>query len=151
MTKFFYILIVLSIFLNCNQVLSHDLKILLEKNRSLNIQNQYLKNKNEKLTLENTNIEEQFKEKKIILGGKEPLYILKLELSQSRVSLDIGDHIKDSMNKCKFELPVSRSFYEKVKKDDNILDNFRMGSFIINGSISSWEIIVIDKKIIEGN
>lgn len=75
-------------------------------------------------------------------------YILTLELKQSRLSLDISEHIKDGMNKIKFNIPVDKEFYESVEVGTKIKNSFRSGSFIMRGSLSNWVITVVDKTII---
>ncbi len=81
------------------------------------------------------------------ISKENPKYILKIQFSQSRFSLDISDHIKDSMNSGEFELPVDREFYNSVNVEDKMVDNFRMGSFILRGSFSSWNFKIINKRI----
>jgi len=82
-----------------------------------------------------------------VSSGKEPKYILKLKLKQSHVSLDIGTHIKDAMNAIEFEMPVDKEFYDSVSEDTEIVDDFRVGSLVINGSFGSWEMRVVGKEI----
>lgn len=84
----------------------------------------------------------KLKELKIYNSGRTPQYILKIRLKQSRVSLDIGKHIKDGMNAIEFELPVDKDFYNSVRVGTEITDEFRTGSFILNGSFSSWNMSV---------
>jgi len=79
--------------------------------------------------------------------GKEPMYVLTLKMKQSRTSLSIGKHIKDNMNAITFDLPVSKEFYKNVKVGTPLVDDFRSGSFIMNGSFSNWKITVIEKNI----
>ena len=76
-------------------------------------------------------------------------YIVKFEVKQSHISLDISNHIKDAMNSLEFEVPVSKTFYDSVEKGDIIDDSFRMGSFLMKGSFGSWKVKVIDKYIQE--
>lgn len=94
-------------------------------------------------------LESKLKELKIYEKGKSPKYILKLKLKQSRFSLDIGEHIKDEMNSIEFEMPVDKDFYTNIKVGTEIVDDFRMGSFVLKGSFSSWEMKVIGKYITE--
>jgi chromosome segregation ATPase len=61
-------------------------------------------------------------------------YVIKFELKQSRFSLDIGQHMKDSMNAAEFELPVDKEFYDSVHVGQELVDKFRTGSLLINGS-----------------
>jgi hypothetical protein len=81
------------------------------------------------------------------LSKNNPKYMLKIRFKQSRISLDIGEHLKDSMNSGYFEIPVDKEFYDSVKVGDKIVDKFRGGSFIISGSFSDWVLKVEDKRI----
>jgi hypothetical protein len=91
---------------------------------------------------------ETLKEMDIYLDGDKPLYVLSIELSQSHFTFNIEEHIKDAMNAIEFDIPVDKEFYDNVKIGDEILDNFRMGSFIMNGSLGDWEMEVKSKKVI---
>lgn len=73
-------------------------------------------------------------------------YVVTFECSQSHYTLDLSEHLKDSMNKVKFEVPVDKDFYDKVKVGDTINDSFRMGSFIMKGSIGKWKVKIVDKR-----
>ena len=92
-------------------------------------------------------LDEKLKELEIYNSGRTPHYILKIRLKQSRVSLDIGKHIKDGMNAIEFELPVDKDFYNSVNVGTKITDEFRTGSFILNGSFSSWDMTVKGKVV----
>jgi len=92
---------------------------------------------------------ETLEEMDIYLDGSKPLYVLSIELSQSHFSLDITQHVKDAMNAIEFDIPVDKDFYDEVKVGDEILDDFRMGSFIMNGSFGDWEMEVTHKKIVK--
>lgn len=81
-------------------------------------------------------------------SGRQPKYILTIQLKQSRISLNISSHIKDAMNKISFQMPVDEEFYNQVSIGSEIMDEFRMGSFILRGSFSSWEMTVKNKQII---
>ena len=96
-----------------------------------------------------TSKNETLEEMDIYLDGSKPLYVLSIELSQSHFSLDITKHIKDAMNAIEFDIPVDKDFYDEVKVGDEILDDFRMGSFIMNGSFGDWEMEVTHKKIVK--
>jgi outer membrane murein-binding lipoprotein Lpp len=74
-------------------------------------------------------------------------YIVTLNIRQSHFTLDITKHIKDAMNDIDIQIPVDKEFYDKVKVGDVIDDNFRMGSFVMEGSIGSWNITVKDKEV----
>jgi hypothetical protein len=83
----------------------------------------------------------------IYKSGRIPQYILKIHLKQSHITLDLGKVIKDHMNTVDFELPVDKLFYDQVQVGTSIVDDFRMGSFILSGSIGSWDMTVSGKEI----
>jgi len=62
-------------------------------------------------------------------------YIVEFEIKQSHFTLDISEHLKDSINKLTFEVPVDKDYYNKVRVGQEITDSFRMGSFVMKGSI----------------
>ena len=74
-------------------------------------------------------------------------YIVEFEIKQSHFSLDISEHLKDNMNKLTFEVPVDKDYYNKVYIGQEINDSFRVGSFVMKGSIGKWKIIVRNKYI----
>jgi len=82
----------------------------------------------------------------IYKSGRTPQYILKIHLKQ-RHYIDIGKMIKDAMNAIDFELPVDKLFYDQVQVGTSIVDNFRVGSFILEGSLGSWDMTIKDKEI----
>lgn len=99
------------------------------------------------IVAEQSNLEQLRIEKNMIKQGKEPNYILKFRLKQSHFTMDVGTHIKDGINSIEFDMPVPREFYNSVHVGSNIVDEFRMGSFIMNGSFGDWNMKVIDKQI----
>lgn len=105
--------------------------------KSCNDLNSRLKNATEKLDL--TNAE---------LDGKDILYVLSIQLKESSFSLDIGKHMKNSMNAITFTLPVSEDMYNSVNVGEPLVDDFRAGSFVMNGSFGSWKMSVTKKEII---
>lgn len=74
-------------------------------------------------------------------------YIVEFEIKQSHFTLDISEHLKDSINKLTFEVPVDKDYYNKVRVGQEITDSFRMGSFVMKGSIGKWKITVKSKYI----
>lgn len=82
-----------------------------------------------------------------IKKGERPVYIIKVELSQSHFTLDIEQHMKDASNSIEFELPVDKDYYNKVEVGQNIVDEFRIGSLIFSGSFGDWEMEVKSKRI----
>lgn len=76
------------------------------------------------------------------------IYILELEISQSHFTLDLEEHLKDSMNKITIPIQVSEEYYYSIEEGDTLSNEFRIGSLIFKGSIGSWDIKVIDKQTV---
>ena len=74
-------------------------------------------------------------------------YIVTFNIKQTHLSLDIGKHLKDSMNDISIEIPVDKEFYDSVEIGDVIDDSFRMGSLLVDGSLGNWKISVEGKDI----
>ena len=73
---------------------------------------------------------------------------LLLKLKESHFSLDIGKHIKNSMNAVEFIMPVSKAYYDEVSVGQNILEGkgFRGASLFFSGSISDYTLTIVDKQ-----
>lgn len=67
-----------------------------------------------------------------------------VDLRQSRVSLNLMAHAKDSMNAAQFPLPTSCARVSALKPGDNLVDKFRTGSFLVSGSFGDWKMKVED-------
>lgn len=74
-------------------------------------------------------------------------YVLTLKIKQSHFSLDISEHMKDSMNAMEIQIPVDREYYDSVEVGQNIADEFRMGSFVFRGTIGNFKVTVAEKEI----
>ena len=79
--------------------------------------------------------------------GREIKYIVKFKVKQSTFTLDIGEHIKNGMNAIELELPVNKSFYDKVSIGTEISNSFKMGSLLCNGDFSNLHMTVTGKRI----
>lgn len=149
MKKCFFVLFTFVLLLGCedeNDVRS-DLQILKDKREVLTHEVKTLaadiKSKAESIE----DLEEKLRELKIYESGNSPVYILKIHLKQSHFSLDLGKHLKDAMNSMEFEIPVSKDFYHAVEQGTRIVDEFRVGSFLLHGSIGDWRMTVKNKYI----
>ncbi len=80
-------------------------------------------------------------------NGKTPVYILLLNVHQSNITLDISQHIKNSMNSSEFEIPVSEEYYNNVSEGSDLSDSFRVGSFLMRGSWGNIKVTVKKKEI----
>jgi len=76
-----------------------------------------------------------------------PNYIVTFEIGQQHVTLDLGDLLKDEINKTELEVMVSKEYYDAVDIGTVVNDDFRVGSLVLKGSFGSWIIEVIDKRI----
>ena len=74
-------------------------------------------------------------------------YVITFNIKQTHFTLDIGEHLKDSMNDISIEIPVDKEYYDSVEVGDVIDDSFRMGSFIWKGSFGHWKATVESKDI----
>lgn len=74
-------------------------------------------------------------------------YVITFNIKQTHFTLDIGEHLKDSMNDISIEIPVDKEYYDSVEVGDIIDDSFRMGSFIWKGSFGNWKVTVESKDI----
>ena len=79
--------------------------------------------------------------------GREIKYIVKFRIKQSTFTIDIGEHIKNGMNAIELELPVNKSFYDKVSIGTEISNSFKMGSLLCNGDFSNLHMTVTGKRI----
>jgi len=141
--------LILTIFSSCEtkESIKSEIDSLRKERTNLQQVNQNLSSIKDSKVKEISRLSEELKELNIYKSGKEPKYILKVQLSQSRFSLDIGEHIKDAMNTIEFEIPVDKDFYNNVSIGTKITDDFRVGSFVMNGSFSNWNMVIINKNI----
>lgn len=84
-------------------------------------------------------------------SAQAPAYFVNVDLRQSHFSLDPFKHMADSWNASQFPLPTSKALYEKLKKGDNLVDEFRSASFWIEGSIGNTEMTVKDIPAVEAD
>lgn len=76
-----------------------------------------------------------------------PNYIVTFEIGQQHVTLDLGDLLKDEINKTELEVFVSKEYYDAVDIGTVVNDDFRVGSLVLKGSFGTWNIEVINKRI----
>lgn len=74
-------------------------------------------------------------------------YVVAFRIKQSHFTLDIGEHIKDSMNEITIEIPVDKEYYDSVSVGDTVNDYFRVGSLIMHGSFGNWKVTVDNKEV----
>ena len=86
-------------------------------------------------------------EKSAFKSNSEPVYLLTLEIKQSTFTLNLAEHAKNVMNSITLQIPVSYTFYNKVSIGQNISEEFKYGSLILNGDFSKLKVKVKNKEI----
>lgn len=102
---------------------------------------------NDNISILNTQIHDLRLQKNSLETGREIKYIVKFRIKQSTFTLDIGEHIKNGMNAIELELPVSKTFYDRVSVGTEISKSFKMGSLLFNGDFSNLHMTVTGKRI----
>lgn len=129
------------------KILSEDDKKYIETIKQLkqeqNNLNTQISNKNNELV----NISNKINQQSKVLNGTAK-YIMKINISQSHLSLSVSEHLKDSMNDIDIYIEVSEEYYNKYNIGDVIADDFRVGSMIFKGSLGNWKVKVVDKQIV---
>lgn len=72
----------------------------------------------------------------------QPCYIQAEVRQDGRVSLDVTKYAKDHFNATTFILPVACSKAKTLYEGEEIVDKFRWGSLLTEGSVSSWNLRV---------
>ena len=112
------------------------------KNKQYEVENQIYTKQSELIE-----VEKKIEENKKIANGSAK-YIMKINIAQSHFTLDLGEHLKDSMNDIDLYIEVSEEYYNKYNVGDTIADDFRVGSLIFKGSFGNWKIKVTEKQIV---
>lgn len=97
------------------------------------------------LETEKSKLQEEVTDAKVENGTA--MYVLTINIRQTHFTLDINQHLKDSMNDISIQIPVTKEYYDSVNVGDVLDDSFRMGSFIFKGSFGSWNVTIKDKTI----
>lgn len=102
---------------------------------------------NDNISTLNNQIHDLRLQKNSLETGREIKYIVKFRIKQSTFTLDIGEHIKNGMNAIELELPVSKTFYDRVSVGTEISKSFKMGSLLFNGDFSNLHMTVTGKRM----
>lgn len=129
------------------KILSKDDKEYIETIKQLNQEQSTLENQIVNKKTELNNINKKIQEQKKVIEGKAK-HIMKINISQSHFTLNISEHLKDSMNDIDIYVEVSKTFYDKYSVGDTIADYFRVRSLIFKGSFGNWKVKVEDKQIV---
>jgi outer membrane murein-binding lipoprotein Lpp len=142
MKKAFYFFVMTCLLAGCEskEKIQSDIDLLDHKRAELRSEIDILEN--EYRTLSDT-----LNDMRQVKAGKKKRFIIKFHLEQSHFTLDISEHIKDNLNAIDFELPVDETYYYSLKKGDRVVNNFRVGSLVMNGSFGDWKVTINDKRI----
>ena len=124
-----------------------DIESLRKERIALQNENAWLRETKASKENEIATLDEHLEESHIYQSGRTPKYVLGIKLEQSHFTLDITEHAKDAMNAIEFEIPVDKDYYNSVSVGEEIVDDFRVGSFIFNGSLGDWEMTVEHKHV----
>lgn len=118
------------------------------RNQELRIERHELMHDVDSLRKEKELLEETISELNIIESGMEPQYIVTFRIKQATFTLNIAEHIKNEMNSIDMDIPVTKDFYDKLKTGQDITNDFKYGSLIMDGDFSKLHVTVKNKKII---
>jgi hypothetical protein len=130
-----------------NTDVKEDIESLRKERTTLQNENAWLRDTKSTKESEIATLDEHLEESHIYQSGRTPKYVLGIKLEQSHFTLDITEHAKDAMNAIEFEIPVDKDYYNSVSVGEEIVDDFRVGSFIFNGSLGDWEMTVEHKHV----
>lgn len=150
MKKVFLFLAVLLVSCSPSHI-ENDIKELKQERAALRREKQALVDFNDNMRSSKSELEEEVAllraEKGALVNGREPRYIITLEIKQGTFTLDIGEHIKNNINKVKMDIPVSRDFFDSVYTGTEINKSFKYGSLLFNGDFSELKVKIIGKRI----
>lgn len=150
MKKVFLFLAVLLVSCSPSHI-ENDIKELKQERAALRREKQALVDFNDNMRSSKSELEEEVAllraEKGALVNGREPKYIITLEIKQGTFTLDIGEHIKNNINKVKMDIPVSRDFFDSVYTGTEINKSFKYGSLLFNGDFSELKVKIIGKRI----
>lgn len=86
--------------------------------------------------------------KKAIASGKTIRYILKVSIRQVSYSFSISKQLRDAVNEEEFEIYTDKETYDAANPGMDLFDSFRVGSAIMRGSLGSWRLKVVSKRIV---
>ena len=141
MKKFILILLTVIAFTSCDEIRMQERADLKDEINNLRYEKNNLSKSVENLRETNTILTNEVSnlrtEKSAFTSGYEPVYLLTLEIKQSTFTLDLAEHAKNAINAITLQIPVSYTFYNKVSIGQNISEEFKYGSLILNVDFSN--------------
>ena len=151
MKKFILILLSVIAFTACDEMRMQERAYLKGEINNLRYEKDNLSKSVENLRETNTILMNEVSnlrtEKSAFSSEYEPVYLLTLEIKQSTFTLDLAEHAKNAINAIALQIPVSYTFYNKVSIGQNISEEFKYGSLILNGDFSKLKVKVKNKEI----
>ena len=151
MKKFILILLTVIAFTACDEIRMKERADLKDEINNLRYEKNNLSKSVENLRETNTILMNEVSnlrtEKSAFTSGYEPVYLLTLEIKQSTFTLDLAEHAKNAINAIALQIPVSYTFYNKVSIGQNISEEFKYGSLILNGDFSKLKVKVKNKEV----
>ena len=119
MKKFILILLTVIAFTACDEMRMKERADLKDEINNLRYEKNNLSKSVENLRETNTILMNEVSnlrtEKSAFSSGDEPVYLLTLEIKQSTFTLDLAEHAKNAINAITLQIPVSYTFYNKVR------------------------------------
>ena len=151
MKKFILIPLAVVTFTACDEIRMQERADLKDEINNLRYEKNNLSKSVENLRETNTILMNEVSnlrtEKSAFTSGYEPVYLLTLEIKQSTFTLDLAERAKNAINAITLQIPVSYTFYNKVSIWQNISEEFKYGSLILNGDFSKLKVKVKNKEV----
>lgn len=74
-------------------------------------------------------------------------YMCEFEISQTSLTLDIWQHVRDAANAFSIAIPVDKQFYNSVRKGQKLTSKDKTASFLLGGSFKTVNIYIKNKWI----
>ena len=151
MKKFILIFLTVIVFTSCDEIRMEERADLKDEINTLRYEKDNLSKSVTNLRESKTKLEKEVSElraeKSAFTYGDEPVYLLTLEIKQSTFTLDLAEHTKNAINAITLQIPVSYKFYTKVSVGQNISEEFKYGSLILNGDFSKLKVKIKNKEV----
>jgi hypothetical protein len=82
--------------------------------------------------------------------GKDVQYLLKVSIRQIHYSLNIKRQISDAVNEEEFEIATDKTTYDLAAPGKDLFDAFRLGSAVMHGSLGTWRLKIVSKRVVVG-
>lgn len=143
------IFFIVIIFLSNTYVPLKNNYLLMKENKELRQQNLNIRLRVSKENRELVRLKSELKEKAVIshilskenllvANGEKPLYIINVKMVHKKHTENIAIY---------FSMPVDKRFFDERNINEDYLNYFELGSYILDGNLDDWELIIYNKKI----